>query len=176
MNCLNVPNSDIYLVDGDIVMLTRFPSIKWIVHYGWYTYDTQQQLGWYFCSIPDNQIIPANDLDLQRITVISRGNNCHCPPPPYHCHPSHCHPYPPMPDRPDKLNDINRAFITLDNLDQRDRLAQYPIPNGRLVRVNDVDGSPKYYEWDKSHKVWNEMDFFNSDSDIYWSIIKEDKK
>ena len=69
LNYLKVPDSNVKLTDGSVVMLSRFPGTKWVVHNGWYNYAGRRYMGWYFCSIPAQTIIPANSQDLTMITV-----------------------------------------------------------------------------------------------------------
>lgn len=85
---LIVPNTGLELVDGSIVMITKFPDTKWIVHYGWYSFNDQPSMGWYFCSIPDKTILPVSEDDLNTVIVISTECGCcPCPPNPKPCCP-----------------------------------------------------------------------------------------
>lgn len=144
--------------DGAVVMLVRFPGTKFILKNGWYTYQGNQYMGWYFSSIPAQTIVPLTDEDLLGIVVIS---GCDYPPGPRPCPPGPCPPGP-GPVFPyteyDKIN-VARAFITVDTIEQRDKLNSRLVPNGKIVRVNDVNGEVKYYSYDQSISQWIEETF-----------------
>lgn len=195
LNYLKVPDSNIKLTDGSVVMLSRFPGTKWVVHNGWYNYAGRRYMGWYFCSIPAQTIIPANNQDLSLITVISEGNSNadsipappmidtpgmgmpgtphmpgpwdkHIPPCPPHPMP----PYPPVPPQPEpdgpayfsqsKDEMLAEAFISVPNIKQRDALADKyvkdGIPDGKIVRVNSVEGEVRYYKWSTYNDRWED--------------------
>lgn len=153
LNCLTIPDTGVKLVDGSVVTLARFPGMKWIVHNGWYTYMNQQFMGWYFCSIPDQQVLPISDDDLKLLTVVSTNGGHVCPPPPPAIAPSPCHPHPSHVPHEMKY-EIDRAFITVDTIAQRNELNKRLLPHGKIVRVNNVGGSPEYYEWDQVNQIW----------------------
>ena len=75
MNYIKVPDSNIKLTDGSVVMLARFPGTKWVVHYGWYDYSGRRGMGWYFSSIPAQTVIPVTSQDLQLIVLIDEGKS-----------------------------------------------------------------------------------------------------
>lgn len=173
-NCLVVPDTGIQIVDGTIVILARFPGTKWIVHNGWYSYQGKQYMGWYFCSIPAQTIIPVNDEDLRLLTVVSSDGGESCPPGPYPppCppYPPPCPPYPPpfVPGppphcginfTPQMADELDRAWITVETIAQRDKLNTRLLPNGKIVKVNNVSGSVKYYSWNQATMVWDEETF-----------------
>lgn len=166
MDYLETP-SGLKLTDGSIVMLARFGSTKWVVHNGWYTYMGQQYSGWYFASIPANTVIPVNDDDLRLLTLVSDAGGCiPCPPSPYP-------PVPPCPPGPgpyptpgcdipfthQMAYELNRAWISVDTIAQRDKLNTRLIPNGKVVRVNNVAGEVKYYVYDQAAQAWKEETF-----------------
>lgn len=192
---LVVPNTGQKLTDGDIVMLTRYPGVKWVVHCGWYTYYNYQYSGWYFSSIPSNTVLPANEDDLNMIVVVSTnssgsGSSCGCdcnstppnmppgmppgmppnmspsvpptypaPNPPGPHHPGHP-PVHPGPD-PHLAKELDRAWISVETIIQRNQLNTRVLPNGKVVRVNNADeaGKPKYYVWNQVKMQWDDMDF-----------------
>lgn len=116
LNYLKVPDSNVKLTDGSVVMLSRFPGTKWVVHNGWYNYAGKRYMGWYFCSIPAQTIIPVNGQDLTLLTVITDddSNIDSIPAPgvidtpdgmpghwgPVHPDHHHHHPHPPFPPAP----------------------------------------------------------------------------
>ena len=79
VNYLKVPDSNIKLTDGSVVMLARFPGTKWVVHYGWYNYSGRNAMGWYFSSIPAETIIPVSNSDLQLIVLVDQGQTSDVP-------------------------------------------------------------------------------------------------
>lgn len=167
MNQLVVPSNGLKLIDGSIVMIARFPDTKWIVHYGWYSFNNQQSMGWYFCSIPKKTILPVNNDDLNSLIVISSEDQCcHCPPqpvyPPHPCPPGHA------PEKFERFtqnlkNELDAAFISVDTIADRNSLQDNDrkLPNGKLVRVNYIDDfdGPKYFRWDANNQVWKEESF-----------------
>lgn len=168
MNSFVVPGTSIAVTDGSVVMLSRFPGKKWIAHYGWYKYNGQQMMGWYFCSIPENSIIPMNDMDSSTLTVISSNGTCPCPPPGPAPHPS---PVPPCPNPEDHNQftdqnkwELDRAFITVNTIAERDALNSRLLPDGKLVRVNNDGDSAAYFRWNQVTQVWEE-EFFGGSVD-----------
>lgn len=153
------------LVDGTIVILSRYPGKKWITHYGWYTYNSQQYMGWYFSSIPGKTCIPINDADLIGIVIVSQPGECPCPPGPGPCPPFPPGPIPPIPPGPDIKTPDARAFISVDKIAERDALKSNQVCQGKIVRVNyDDEGNPdtKYYE----------CDLIGDDEEIVWRPIE----
>lgn len=209
-NYVKIPNSDLKLVDGSVVMLARFPGTKWVVHEGWYTYNSSQYSGWYFCSIPAKTVIPVNEQDMVGLVLVSGKYEetepeipgCPpviCPPvaPDLPCIPG-CKPplppdpgtfppgpgphppvpgpipfwppapiWPPKPPGPEpelpaffsvkKEALLNAAFISLPSLKHRDNLGTDDIPDGKIVRVNNVNGKPAYYIWSKYELEWKQV-------------------
>lgn len=178
MSQLCVPNTNLKLTDGTLVQLNRFPGMKWIVHEGWYTYNNSQLYGWYFSSIPAQTIIPMNDEDLRTLQFVStssgsdsgnssNGCNCGCdhgnpekpyPPPDV----DNCYPHPKPFEIPfdiKKNEMLERAWITVDTISQRNKLNRRQIPNGKIVRVNQVknEEGPKYYAWNEVYEEWEEI-------------------
>ncbi len=225
MNYLKVPDSNIKLTDGSIVILARFPGTKWVVHYGWYDYASRRGMGWYFSSIPAQTTIPVTPQDLLLITLVEPGTTetsdlprppcppgpCPpqlpepvppgpkpprpCPPgpkPPWPPVPGPVPPYPPDPDAgiypappdPDVIappgdpraffskNDqflLDGAFVTLPSMKYRDALPTVcNIPDGKIVKINNVDGVTRYYSWNSPDQRWDEK-FFENDPDDYYT-------
>lgn len=172
MNYLSVPNSDLKLVDGTVVMLYRLPGLKWVLHNGWYNYNGKQYRGWYFSSIPSQTILPVSNEDLRMITVVADDTELTppCPPGPpfppgpYPGPPSPIFPpVPPDPDIPrpaffskDLEKQLLSAFITVSNPTKLDELDTSRIPSGKIVRVNSED---KYYIWSQDNETWSELEF-----------------
>lgn len=161
-------DSGIQIVDGSIVILARFPGTKWIVHKGWYDYQGNQYNGWYLSSIPSQTTMPLVDSDLIGIKVV--GGQCPCPDHPF---PS---PNPPIPGgggmKPEMAWELNRAWITVDTIEQLSRLNRRLVPDGKIVRVNDTgDGTAKYYRYDQAKSIWTE-EYFGVDTTNF--VSKDD--
>ena len=155
MNCIHIPGSNQVLYDGSIVILANYPNTKWIVHEGWYTYNGKQYHGWYFCEIPSQTILPVNEDDLKTLTIVDNG--CGCPPGP----PGP--PMPPMPDRPftpQMAWELDRAWISVPTIAHRDNLNKRFLPDGKIVRVDEVTpGVPGYFRWDQVSQTWVDETF-----------------
>lgn len=182
---LTVPSTGQKITDGTIVMLSRFPGTKWIVHYGWYTCDNQQCRGWYFNSIPANTKIPVTDEDLMMLTVISTNTNntsgCDCHPGPSPSpSPSPKPPTLPGPGghglSPQQAFELNRSWISVDTIAMRDELSESRLlPDGKVVRVNRAteDNKPKYYIWNQVTEKWDDFVIASSCTKIV-EITQED--
>ena len=148
-----IPGTDIRLYDGDIVKISNKPKIKWVVHVGWYIYDEVQNFGWYFVSIKNGDILPVSAIDLTLCTLdttktqgsgITDGKVVNY-------------------TRPFTLADaeiLNRTFITLDTLEQRDNIDPKKLINGKMVRVNNEEGPANYYVWNAETQTWDFMEVF----------------
>lgn len=74
---------DVIISIGDIVQISDYGTMKWLVCRGWYTYDRSRCYGWYFKSIPDNRILPESEVDMSSVTLLSSEGtteiiNCNC--------------------------------------------------------------------------------------------------
>ena len=74
MEHLMIPNTDMVLYEGSIVILAEYPYSKWIVKHGWYTYRNQQSNGWFFKSITDGTILTLSNVIRETITIVSQGD------------------------------------------------------------------------------------------------------
>ena len=111
-----------------------------------------------------------------------------CPPPPcprpvtppYPCSP--LPPYPveppgPEPEVPAFITKLEKywydhAFINVPTIDDLKSLENDDLYDGKLVKVDNVGGTAKFYEWDESTHTWNEYMFATdiipiSDEEIY---------
>ena len=150
-NYIVIPNTDIRLYDGDLVKLTNRPDTKWIVHHGWFNLNNTSKYDWYLASIPDNEILPVSSIDLSLctlLTVKTQGSNEYDGRVVNYTKP--------FTDADAAI--LARAFITVDTIEQRDNLDPKKIVNGKLVRVNDVEGEVEYYDWDAKAGVWVKAD------------------
>lgn len=148
-----IPGTDIRLYDGDIVKISNKPKDKWIVHTGWYIYDDVQNFGWYFVSIKNGEILPVSIVDLtlcSLVTLKTQGSELYDGKVVNYT-------------RPFTLADaeiLNRSFITLDTLEQRDNLDKKKIINGKMVRVNSDEGPASYYAWNAETQTWDFLEVF----------------
>ena len=146
-----IPGTDIRLYDGDIVKISGKPRVKWIVHAGWFIYQNVQHFGWYFECIKNGEILPVSVIDLTLVTldtVKTQGSGRYDGKVVNYT-------------RPFTVADaelLNRTFITLDTIEQRDNIDQKNLVNGRIVRVNDVGGVVVYYAWNSSTKQWEKIE------------------
>jgi hypothetical protein len=162
MEQLNIPDTNTVLYPGSIVILAEYPYSKWIVKYGWYTYKDQQLNGWYFRSITDGTVLSLSNVNLAAITLVSQGERPAqpCPPPPPMPGPAPTpgpRPTPGYGFTPREADQLRRSFITVDSIRQRDALDDGNLPDGRICRVNNVNGRPKYYAYDVSTSTWIEQ-------------------
>lgn len=159
-----IPGTDRRIYDGTIVILNRLPNLKWILHNGPYTYNGRRQRGWYFSSIPSDTTMPVYNEDLVNLIVVDGSESGGCPGP-YPPHPP-IPPYPPCPPVPpapipipftvQDRKQIQSAMITVPSLHERDKLGSDFLPDGKIVRVNDIDGNGtiEYYSWCAATYSW----------------------
>lgn len=178
MEQLTIEESGVALYPGSIVILAEYPYSKWIVKHGWYTYRDQQLNGWYFRSVNDGAILSLSNVNLSTITIVSEGHR-----PPYPIPPS---PRPgpkpgpsPVPGggmTPRQADQLRRSFVTVDSIKQRDALDDGNLPDGRICRVNNVNGRVKYYAYDVSTSTWIEqpIDFMTKTEAEAEFISKDD--
>ena len=163
-----IPGTQQRVYEGSVVMLHRLPNLRWILHYGYYNYSGQRQKGWYFSSIPSDTTMPVFNEDLLAMTVIDGSPSPTPPVPPIPPGPFPPGPFPPIPPGPpvpvpvpftpkDKA-DLDAAMLTVNTLEERDMMSNDGLQNGKIVRVNDIDGHGRveYYSWDSSSSSWQE--------------------
>ena len=153
-----IPNTNIRLYDGDIVKISNKPKTKWVVHSGWYIYADNQNFGWYFECIKNGEILPVSVVDLTLCTldtVKTQGSNKYDGKVIGYTRPFTEY----------DADSLNRAFITVDTIEQRDNLDINKLTDGKLVRVNDVYGEARYYAWIQKDSTWEEVQF-SSKGDI----------
>lgn len=154
---LPVPNSAIRLYEGNVVMFKTRPKEEWVVRNGYYEYEDKPYKGWYFTNARTEAVLPVYIRDLKTAVVISDTINKHCPHP--HPHPHPCPPIPPGPEIAiftveDKEN-LDRAFITVDNMEALNNIDTEDLPDGKLVKVNDIgSGEAAFFTWSKTSGEW----------------------
>ena len=164
-----VPGTQQRIYEGSVVVLFRLPGVRWILHNGYYNYSGRKQKGWYLASIPSDTTMPLFNEDLVAMKVIDQPG----PTPPVPPHPPvPPGPHPPIPPGPgphppvpipipftpqDKAQ-VDASMITVDNMASRDMMGSASLQNGKIVRVNDIDGKGAvgYYEWDSSTESWKD--------------------
>lgn len=145
-----IPGTSIRLYDGDIVTISTRPRLTWIVHNGWYVYHGAQNYGWYFVSVETTETLPAYVVDLTLCTLVTvKTIHSECTD---GREVKYTRPYTEY-----DAETLSRTFITVDTLDQRDNIDPRFRTNGRLVRVNFVEGFPKYYAWNTDNNDWDEV-------------------
>lgn len=141
---------------GDIVLISSYGNTKFIVCRGWYTYKSTRRSGWYFKSIPNGDVVPDFEVDTADITTVSYASNgsCDCKPPVYEDDCDCCkHEHSCKPKQP------GAPFVTVNTVDERNRVG-HPYPDdGQIVRVNSVRGEVKYYIWDAENLKWDPFEF-----------------
>lgn len=174
------------LVDGNIVSIDTIPDQKWILHKGWYTWDNKLNNGWYLTSIIDKSIRPVIPQEIEDMVVIStKSNNLDqnypnvipvkvdsdsvsnettqtyvYPISPGSYTGPHGPIFPPVaPDSELVPYQVASAFVTFPTIEARDLLDKRQIPDGKLVRVNDVDGKVEYYSWSITRREWVDENF-----------------
>ena len=162
---LIVPGTSQRIVDGDVVIIQRLPTTRWVVHHGFYMYNGVQREGWYLAAIPSGTTMPFAESDLYGIVIVDKGYR----PRPFPPMP----PFPPIPPGPgpgpepgpdvepftkeDKAI-LDSTMITVADLEARDALSSDKLINGRIVRVNNFEGHVEYFEWDKANLTWKLAD------------------
>lgn len=158
-----IPGTNRKVYEGSIVVLNRLPNLKWILHYGPYFYEGLRKKGWYFSSIPADTTMPVFQEDLVNMVVIDDPVGPYPPGP--HPFPPGPGPFPPGPPVPvptpftpfDKKQ-LNQAMLTVNTITERDKIGNYCLQDGKIVRVNDIDGhgTVEYYEWCAATSSWRE--------------------
>lgn len=131
------------MFSGDIVTIDGYDGIKWISQHDWYIYNNQRQFGWYFTSIPEGVILPFSEVSLDKVHVITVDRIRH---------------FDYGEEKPDPFvvfdQTMRSAFVTVDTLADRDAIKDlYPIPHGKMVKVNEVS---KIYSYDEPTATWVE--------------------
>lgn len=144
LSYFTIPDIGTIVYEGDLVILSEYPDNFAIASHGWYEYEQTRANGWYFVLLPRRETIPAANVNVSLLTVVTSTS---CAPP---C-PT------PIPD-PDEHTQ-SRTFVTFDTIAQRDGLTPEFIPDGRIVRINDAGaGKAEYYQWSAEEEAWKTWD------------------
>lgn len=147
-----IPGTNIRLYDGDQVKVTKYPRSKFEIHCGWFVFENKQNFGWYLSNIKTGKVFPLTTIDLTTCSLLtseSKGST-------YRSGPEFQY------TRPFTDSDaevLSRTFITLDTIEQRDNLDPLKLVNGKMVRINNDDGSATYYVWNAKESRWEPTDF-----------------
>ena len=163
---------------GSIIVFNSQPETKWIIQYGVYVYGGQPATGWHAKDLPTGAILPINPSEFKGVTLISGGftpGPCPCPPKPGPCppKPGPCPPGPcPPGPRPEPYWTEAPNMITVQSIEERDRISHCLLVDGKVVRVNNYNGKPEYFEWDDESRTWR---FATWGSQVYTSDEVDDK-
>lgn len=168
-----IPGTGIKLVDGNMIALADQPGIKWVLHWGLYTYQETSYVGWYTRSVLGDTILPIEPDMLVGAVVLSTKSNDTLPPYPADYHPIPLDRVPAFYSQKSRM-ELDKAFITVRSIEERDMLLCGCIPDGKIIRVNDVDGEIKYYTWSSETKEWVDFNIITSDSLPEYTIVEQD--
>ena len=126
---------------GDVVLLREYGNDKFLVCRGWYLYEGSRRNGLYFKLIPEGTIVPDFKVNVPEdiIVVDSVDDTCN-------------RPRPPKPS-------TSGYFVTVDTIEDRNKLVFPQLQDGKIVRVNDVQGQVKYYIWNAEYYKWEDYEF-----------------
>lgn len=110
----------------------------------------------------DMYVVGSDTIRYVRRIAVSIGNyvdktnniNCGCNTPP-----SNIIPNPSLDSARQDAWELNRAFISVSNISERDSLDCRALPHGKMVRVSSTPNGVKYYSWDQITYTWKEEIF-----------------
>lgn len=141
MSRIYLPQENLELRDGYIVLLHDYPNVRFLTQMGWRIENNQPVFGWFFVSLLDGAVVPMSSSVVEGIEVVATDGGFPIGVPASAC---------------EVLN--ASAWVSVDTIEDRNALNNAPLANGKVVRVNDVDGEPKMYVWDAINSVWTEME------------------
>lgn len=147
MNYIRTVDTNQDIPSGSIIVFNSQPETKWLIQLGPYMYAGQPATGWHAKSLPSGAILPINPAEFSDVTLIS-GGVCPPSPGPRPPHP----PHPPQPPHPYWNEGPN--MITVQSVEERDRIEHRFLVDGKVVRVNNYNGKPEYFEWDEESLSW----------------------
>lgn len=150
-----VPGTSIRFYDGDIIRVSKYPKSKFQIYCGWYIFNSVQNYGWYLSNIKSGKVLPIDTIDLTTCTLITsyaQGSTYSSGPELQYTRP--------FTDADFEM--LTRSFVTLDTIEQRDSLDRRKLVDGKVVRVNDVEGVPAYFSWDALTRTWQPIDYSDS--------------
>ena len=158
MDNMIIPGTNKEVRDGTIVILAGYGEVKYILHYGFYHYNSELCQGWYGESISEQIIIPIVEDMLVGCEIFYYPDADCCR------FPNGDMPYTSQDDF-----QVQRSFITVSTEAERDALAPHKsiteLPDGKIVCVLKPDGQtvdPKYYMY-RHNPV---------DSECFWAELR----
>lgn len=163
----------IEVIDGAILSFGDDPC-KYILHYGPYKVTSVTSVcgpvtritGWYVQQFGSGVAIPISDDMLSICKVHNTGAEITVTGSPSGCRPPHkvCRPSPETFTSQDKYQ-LDRSWLTVDTVAERDALPKTSVMTGRIVEVNNAtqDGEPSYYRWNYKTQEWDNIIFVHSD-------------
>lgn len=149
-----IPDTGRKLYDGEVVILNRLPDAKWIVRYGYFTYNKMLMQDWHLCSISGNYIIPLENDDLNDLQIIDSANK-------------RVFTDVILPDvdtavftTQDKLM-LDRTILSVTSIEELYEIDTSELVDNKKVRVDSVDeeGTVGYYQWNKKANVWEAIPY-----------------
>jgi hypothetical protein len=61
---------------------------------------------------------------------------------------------------------IARSWISVETIEERDAIPKSQLADGKLVRVNNVDGKTVYYSYDEKTETWIKETIFTEDEEL----------
>lgn len=183
MNYIRTKDTNQDIASGSIIMFNNDPDTRWIIEYGPYLVQSKPASGWHATALPSGAVLPIDEATFQGVTLISSGSAssdsgcCPCRPTPP------TPPFPPVPPTPYFTAAPN--MITVRNVEERDRIDRSLLMDGKVVRVNDYNGQPEYFEYDDETNSWKFINWGTSvvdkndvdqaiDAAISWTRIGQD--
>lgn len=161
------------VIDGAVLSFGDDPC-KYILHYGMYKVTSVTSAcgpvtkitGWYVQQFGSGVAIPVTDDMLSMCKVHNTGAEITVTGNPTGCRPPHkvCRPSPETFTSQDKYQ-LDRSWLTVDTVAERDALSITSVMTGRIVEVNNAteDGEPSYYRWNYKKQEWDNIIFVHSD-------------
>lgn len=148
IDSLVIPGSTTQLPINSIVELADVPDKHWVLQFGEYpisgnTY-IESSVGWYFKSIPEQQIRAVNEQDLRNLTIISYGFSCSSS--------AACCPVTIVDGlTPEEAQRLHSSFITVESVEAMHALPASVLEDGRIVNIADTDDC---YVYDSPTHTW----------------------
>lgn len=173
MNYIRTVDTNQDIPSGSIIVFNSQPETKWIIQMGPYMYAGQPSTGWHAKSLPSGAVLPINPAEFSDVTLISGGV---CPPRPVPPKPGPGPgpgPMPPHPPHPYWNEAPN--MITVQSVEERDRIEHRFLVDGKVVRVNNYNGVPEYFEWDEESLSWRMLNLGSRyyDKDETDKVVKD---
>ena len=174
MMSLTLPSGEI-VYDGAVLRIGD-DATNYFLHYGEYTFGEATNCSWYLQAIGTSVAVPITDEMLSKATVMNNGAEVTVHTPVSGCS---CHNQPNTVGYEEKekvtTNDkyiLDRTWVTVDTIIERNSLPLGVVINGRVVQVNQSeDGQPHYYRYNVKTMEWDEISLGNVDE--YIEEIKE---